>query len=189
MRIGPDLRREQVAPDTAYLSTADPQRVRRQRRRECVGHLEKPAARPQQLETGLDDGSLSLQGKPFDRQARDDSGQPLDMAGEILADSCRIALDHSCARKVSAQHCGETGLLLDRDDALDRTASPYEATRQTPGTRSQFEYRSRSLQFNKTCQSVGEMGAARVRRCYPQRLLQPKAKEHCRIRRHTVTHP
>ena len=60
MRIGPDLRREQVAPDSAHLSAADPQRVRRQRRRECVGPLKKPAARPQQLETGLDDGSLSL---------------------------------------------------------------------------------------------------------------------------------
>src|SRR5262249_52877887 len=121
MRIGPDLRREQVAPDSAYLPTADPQRVCRQRRRECVGHLKKPAARPQQLETGLYDGSLSLQREPFNRQARDNGGQPLDMAGEILADSRRIALNHGCSRKVTAQHGREAGFLFDCDDALERT--------------------------------------------------------------------
>ena len=132
MRIGPDLRREQVAPDPAYLSTADPQRIRRQRRRECVGHLKKPAARPQHLETGLDDGSLRLQRKPFNRQARDDGGQPLGMAGQILADSRRVALDHGCSRRVSAQHRGEAGLTLDRDDALERTARPYEARVKLP---------------------------------------------------------
>src|SRR5215468_10785505 len=105
----------QVAPDTAYLSTANPQRVGRQRRREGVGHLKKPTPRSQQLETGLDDGSLSLQREPFNRQARDNGGQPLDMAGEILADSRRIALDHGCSRKVSAQHGREAGFLFDCD--------------------------------------------------------------------------
>ena len=84
----------QVAPDTAYLSTANPQRVGRQRR---VGHLKKPTPRSQQLETGFDDGSLNLQREPFNRQARDNGGQPLGMAGEILADSCRIAVDITVA--------------------------------------------------------------------------------------------
>jgi len=33
------------------------------------------------------------------------------------------------------------------------------------------------------------MEATRVRRCYLQRLLQPKAKENWRIRRHPIIHP
>src|SRR5215472_10884433 len=151
--------------------------------------LEEPAARLQQLETGLHDGSLSLQRKPFNRQARDNGGEPLDMAGEILADSRRIFLDHGRSRKVSPQHRGEARLLLDRDDALERTTGPYEAASQTAGSRPQFEDRPRSFQFDKTRESVGEMRAGRVRRCYPQRLLHPKDKENWRIRRHTVTHP
>src|SRR5215469_4143522 len=151
--------------------------------------LEETAPRPQQLETGLDDGSLSLQRKPFNRQARDNGGQPLDMAGEILADSRRIALDHGCSRKVSPQHRGEARLLLDGNDALERTASPHEAASQTDGSGPQFEDRSRSFQFDKTGESVGEMEATWVRRCYLQWLLQPKAEENCRIRRHAITHP
>ena len=111
------------------------------------------------------------------------------MAGEILADSRRIALDHGCSWKVAAQHRGEAWLLLDRDNALARTAGPHEAASQTAGSGPQFEDRSRFFEFDKTRESVGEMGAARIRRCYPQRLLQPKAKEDCSIRRHAITHP
>ena len=121
------------------------------------------------------------------------------MAGEILADSRRIALDHGCSWKVAAQHRGEAWLLLDRDNALARTAGPHEAASQTAGPHEaasqtagsgpQFEDRSRFFEFDKTRESVGEMGAARIRRCYPQRLLQPKAKEDCSIRRHAITHP
>src|SRR5215472_1584008 len=179
----------QVAPDTAYLSTANSQRVGRQRRREGVCHLKKPAPRSQQLETGFDDGSLNLQREPFNRQARDNGGQPLDMAGEILADSRRIALDNGCSRKVSPQHRGEARLLLDGNDALERTASPHEAASQAAGSGPQFEDRSRSFQFDKTRESVGEMEATWVRRCYLQWLLQPKAEENCRIRRHAIIRP
>src|SRR5262249_11848757 len=70
-----------------------------------------------------------------------------------------------------------------------RADSPHEAASQTAGSGSQFEDRSRSFQFDKTRQSVGEMEATRVRRCYLQRLLQPKAKENWRIRRHPIIHP
>ena len=111
------------------------------------------------------------------------------MAGEILADSRRIALDHGCSWKVAAQHRGEAWLLLDRDNALARTAGPHEAASQTAGSGPQFEDRSRSFQFDKTRESVGEMEATRVRRCCLQRLLQPKAKEDCRTRRHAIIHP
>src|SRR5215831_13643068 len=100
--------------------------------------------------------------RPIEEVPDADCGQPLDMAGEILADSRRIALDHGCSRKVSAQHRSEARLLLDGDDALERTAGPHEAASQTAGSRPQFEDRSRSFQFDKTRESVGEMGAARV---------------------------
>jgi len=64
------------------------------------------------------------------------------MAGEILADSRRIALD--------------------RDDALDRTAGPHEATSKS---------------------------RASPRCCAETFREQPKAKENCCIRRHAIIHP
>jgi hypothetical protein len=75
-----------------------------------------------------------------------------------------------------------------RNEESHERAASHEAASQTAGSGPQFEDRSRSFEFHKTRESVGEMVAARIRRCYLQWLLQPKAKENCRIRRHPIIH-
>jgi len=104
---------------------------------------------------------LRLDRKPLDRQTGDDRGEPLDTAGEIVADSRRVALDDGHRRKGAPQHRNEGRLAFERDNPLGPASGPDEAAGQTAGPGAQLKDRTRARQVDAACDSIGEPCAAR----------------------------
>jgi hypothetical protein len=149
--------------------------------------LQKKSARSQKLETWFDDGPLRFQGKPFDREARDHSGQPLVGTREILIDSGRITFDHPYSREFAPQHCSEARLTLYGNDAIRRAAGPHEPARDAAGSGTEFEDRPGPIEFDAPCECVRKAPPARICSRYSHRLLQPKTKKHGRPRVHVIS--
>jgi len=114
----PDLGRQQVQPDPADPPLGNSQLIARQRRGECIGQLDEPAARSEAIEARPDDGILLACGEPFDQQARNDGAKLLGANSRMLVDSRRIALKDRDRRKLSAQNRDEARLAFERDDTL-----------------------------------------------------------------------